>query len=207
MKHLKFTFLLTVLMSMTTTKVLSYPDFEIDGIGYKISGEEVKVSCRFLEKYTGEVEIPKSVIYNGKEYPVTCIETRAFQFCNDLTSVSIPNGITTIEDYAFEECTGLSNIVIPKSVSVIESYPFLSCSGLANISVEDGNLNFDSRNDCNAIINSSTNELILGCKNTTIPNSVVSIGQESFYGCTELTCITIPNSVTKIGRAAFYGCI
>ena len=83
---------------------------------------------------------------------------------------------------------------------------FKGCSGLNSISVENGNTNYDSRNNCNAIIETASNTLIAGCKNTTIPNSVTSIGSYAFYGCSGLTSVTIPNSVTSIGTEAFHGC-
>lgn len=83
---------------------------------------------------------------------------------------------------------------------------FENCTGLTLIVVQEGNTKYDSRNNCNAIIESSSNKLIAGCKNTIIPNSVNSIGGVAFYGCTGLTSITIPNSVTSIGSSAFYGC-
>ncbi|MDY4161502.1 MAG: leucine-rich repeat protein [Prevotella sp.] len=80
------------------------------------------------------------------------------------------------------------------------------CSGLAEIKVANGNSVYDSRNNCNAIIETSTNTLIVGCKNTIIPESVTSIGGRAFYGCSGLTSVTIPNSVTSIGFYALSGC-
>jgi len=77
---------------------------------------------------------------------------------------------------------------------------------LTSVTVEAGNTVYDSRNNCNAVIETSTNTLIFGCQNTTIPNSVTSIGEGAFVGCSSLTSVTIPNSVTSIGYAAFYGC-
>jgi hypothetical protein len=77
---------------------------------------------------------------------------------------------------------------------------------LTSITVEEGNSKYDSRDNCNAIIETGTNKLLLGCKNTVIPNSVTSIGNYAFSNCTGLTSITIPNSVTSIGDAAFYFC-
>jgi len=83
---------------------------------------------------------------------------------------------------------------------------FSDCSRIVSINVESGNTKYDSRNDCNAIIETSTNTLIAGCQNTTIPNSVTSIGSRAFYECNSLTSIIIPNSVTSIGGSAFYDC-
>lgn len=77
------------------------------------------------------------------------------------------------------------------------------CPNLTNISVENGNTVYDSRDNCNAIIKTATNTLVVGCKNTVIPNSITSIGRNAFDGCTELTSIEIPNSVTSIGIYAF----
>ena len=77
---------------------------------------------------------------------------------------------------------------------------------MTTISVESGNTVYDSRNNCNAIVESATNTLMFGCKNTIIPNSVTSIGERAFEDCDGLTSITIPNSVTSIGEGAFYSC-
>ena len=84
--------------------------------------------------------------------------------------------------------------------------PFSDCSNLTSIVVEEGNPNYNSNNNCNAIINSKTNELVAGCKNSVIPNYITSIGDGSFSGCSGLTSITIPNSVTSIGTSAFLNC-
>jgi hypothetical protein len=104
------------------------------------------------------------------------------------------------------DCSSLTSISIPRSVTSIESSAFNSCIGLTTIVVEEGNAKYDSRNNCNAIIETSSNTLIVGCKNTTIPNSVRSIGSSAFLGISGLTYITIPNGVTSIGSGAFYQC-
>ena len=137
---------------------------------------------------------------------ITIINEETFSGCTDLTSVIIPNTVTKISYEAFSNCSGLTNITIPNSVTIIENYAFYRCSGLTSIRVDENNTVYDSRDNCNALIEKSTNELMVGCKNTTIPNSVTSIGNSAFYGCTGLTSVTIPNSVTKLGESAFREC-
>ena len=137
---------------------------------------------------------------------VTSIGNSAFCFCTGLTSITIPNSVTSIGNWAFYGCSGLTSITIPNSVTSIGNSAFNGCSGMTSIVVEKGNKTYDSRENCNAIIETASNKLIAGCKNTFIPNSVTSIGENAFYGCKGLTSITIPNSVTSIGNWAFYGC-
>ena len=137
---------------------------------------------------------------------VTSIGNSAFYYCSGLTSVSIGNSVTSIGDYAFSGCSGLTSVTIPSSVTEIGNYAFYYCSGLTSINVESGNSNYDSRDKCNAIIETETNTLITGCQNTVIPNSVTAIGNYAFYNCSGLTSVTIPNSVNSIGKSAFYNC-
>ena len=137
---------------------------------------------------------------------VTSIGNQAFYYCTGLTSVIIPNSVTSIGNQAFQGCSGLTSVTIPNSVTSIGIAAFIDCSSLTTIVVESGNPIYDSRNDCNAIIETATNTLVTGCKNSTIPNSVTSIGSGAFYCCSGLTSMTIPNSVTSIGNYAFYFC-
>jgi hypothetical protein len=97
-------------------------------------------------------------------------------------------------------------MTVSKSVTTIGEAAFYECTSLEKIVVDSGNTVFDSRDNCNAIIETASNTLIFGCMNTIIPNSVTAIGREAFYGCSSLTDISIPNSVTTIGFWAFRGC-
>ena len=179
-------------------------------------GEYAFASCWLLTSVT----IPNSVTSIG-EYAfsncsgltsvtignsVTSIGIRAFGACDGLTSVTIPNSVTSIGDYAFGGCSGLTSVTIPNSVESIGEIAFAGCDGLTEMKVDANNSKYDSREGCNAIIETSSNTLISGCQTTVIPNSVTSIGDWAFYECSSLTSVTIGNSVTSIGNSAFYAC-
>ena len=157
---------------------------EIDGIWYNLdeNAKEGEVTQSPNHNYSGSLEIPESVINEGVTYSVTSISKQAFYLC-----------------------TGLTSVFIPKSVTSIGNEPFQYCYGLSTILVEKSNPRFDSRNKCNAIIETSTNTVIAGCVNTIIPNSITTIGTSAFIGC-RMKSFIIPNSVVSIGDYAFYGC-
>ena len=128
----------------------------------------------------------------------------AFRGIKDLSAIAIPNSVVSIGGNAFSGCSGLTSLTIPNSVNSIGKSAFSGCD-LTSITVESGNAKYDSRDDCNAIIETETNMLVAGSMKTIIPNSVTSIGEGAFSGCS-LTSLTIPNSVTSIGDVAFFGC-
>ena len=141
-----------------------------------------------------EITIPENV---------TTIGSMAFSN-SGLTSIVIPENVTTIDYMAFSN-SGLTSVVIPKGVSYIQ-WAFMGCSALTSIIVDENNPYFNSRDNCNAIIETASNTLIAGCKNTIIPNGVTSIGGQAFWECIDLVEISIPNSVTQIEYGAFTSC-
>ena len=199
--------------SVTIPTMVTY-----NGETYEVTsiGDEAFYDCSSLTS----IEIPNSVTsiassafegcssLTSIEIPnsVTSIGDRAFLDCSSLTSIEIPNSVTSIGDRAFTLCSSLTSIEIPNSVTSIGDFAFSSCSSLTEIKVAPDNPVYDSRDNCNAIIETKSNTLIAGCASTIIPSSVTSIGDEAFDGCSSLTSIEIPNSVTSIGDEAFYRC-
>ena len=157
--------------------------------------------------YSGNVVIPDSVILEGNTYRVTGISDMAFAECRRLTSVTIPNSITRIGQRVFENCERLTSITIGTGLSSIGFLPFIGANKLSSIKVLDGNPNYNSRDNCNALIETSTNTLLYGCNKSFIPEGVTSIGDFAFSAsCPSLTSVSIPESVTSIGDYAFSGC-
>ena len=137
---------------------------------------------------------------------VTSIGEGAFGCCESLTSIDISDGVTSIGNRAFKRCSSLEYITIGKDVISIGYDAFADCPSLARIRISKSNTIYDSRNNCNAIISTSSNELVVGCKTTIIPKNIKSIGNSAFSGCTSLTSVTIPDSVISIGNGAFESC-
>jgi hypothetical protein len=135
---------------------------------------------------------------------VTTIGNTAFAYCSSLTNIDLPSSVSTIGSFAFFR-TNLTSIEIPASVSLIGSSAFSGCPNLTNIVVDSTNTVYDSRDNCNAIIESSTNKLIAGCNTTIIPTSVTSIGKLAFNE-SHIKKVEIPSSVTEIETQAFVDC-
>ena len=135
---------------------------------------------------------------------IETIPANAFEGCSSLTSFTIPSNVKTIESEAFARCTGLTSLTIPSTVSSIGLNAFYYCNSLESIVVEAGNRYYDSRENCNAIIETATNTLIAGCNNTLIPFGVTSIGEEAFRYCRHLRTVTsFVKNVFVTGANAF----
>ena len=146
----------------------------------------------------GDVTIPDSV---------TSIEQGAFFGLSGLKSVTIPDGVTHIYDGTFSDCSGLTSISFGKGLEYADwEFGFDDCSALASITVDVANPVFDSRNGCNAVIRTADNELVFGCRNTIVPDTVTGIGYNAFANCSGLVSIEIPDSVTSIEWGAFENC-
>ncbi len=188
-----------------------------------VFGDEVEAIpasfCAGMSKLAS-INIPDKVNYIGEG---------AFSGCSGLKSVNIPSKLTSISNSVFAECSGLESITIPENVTSIGKEAFYGCSGLTSfnigpqvdflgdyflggctnvsqIVVDPANKNYDSRDNCNAIILTQTNVLHTGCKSTVIPKSVVKIGYSAFLGCTGLTDLVIPEGVSIISLSAFADC-
>ena len=221
MKQISLSILLTLLMSMAGIKAYAY-DIAVenaDGVNiyynYYNEGKELEVTFLsseiFYQKnaYVGNVVIPEEVTYMNRTRKVTSIGSDAFKY-SSLTSVTIPNSVTSIGSYAFESCYSLTSVNIPNSVTSIGDGAFQGCHGLTSVTISDItawlSISFagsESNPLCYA------HHLFLNgeeVKDLTIPNSVTSIGDYTFHGCSSLTSVTIPNSVTSIGNSAFSFC-
>ena len=211
---------------VATTSLWAY-DFKSGDLSYTITSDTTVEVTRGDYSNLTTATIPSTVTYKRTTYSVTSIGGCAFEKCSSLTSITIPNSVTSIGHHAFAYCSSLTSVTIGNSVTSIGIAAFSGCSlssitipnsvttigfgafkcpSLNSIVVESGNATYDSRNNCNAIIQTATNTLIAGCKNTIIPNSVTTIGGCAFEKCSSLTSITIPNSVTSIDWHAFSDC-
>ena len=196
-------------------------DFEVDGIYYNITSEEKKTvevtspsDKRIVDGgykfYRDVVFIPEKVNYDGKEYTVTAIGEKAFEYNYELLSIVMPNTIRSIKEFAFNGCINLKSLTVSSEVSEIGDYAFMGLSSLEHLAVDCHNKTFDSRGDCNAIIRTRTNTLLVGCKATVIPDGVEVIAGNAFISCQDSSIepfeLNFPPSVEIIEPFAFNCC-
>ncbi len=225
----------TLAVSFLFAISLSAVEVEIDGINYEVVTKikEATVIAKSSGKYTGKVVIPESVEYEGVSYAVTSIGDYAFEDCDYLTSVIIPNSVTSIGNVAFNWCIGLTSVTIGNSVTSIGEYAFSGCSGLTSVTIPNSvmSIGVDAFSFCDGLTSVHISDIAAWCKidfgdsdsnplynaghlflegeeikDLVIPNNVTSIGSSAFSGCSGLTSVTIPNSVTSIRGAAFRYC-
>ncbi len=162
-----------------------------EGLAYTLSADETYYSVTGIGTCTATDIVIPSTYHN---LPVTSIGHYAFAYCDNLTSITIPDSVTSIQDYAFQYCYSLTNVTIPNSMTSIGQWTF-SLSGLTSVTIPDSviSIGYEAFSHCSL-------------KSITIPDSVTSIGDSAFYGCNGLKEITIPDSVTSIGRDTFAFC-
>ena len=160
-------------------------DGYFDGILYYqiTSNSPNEVAVNKVSKTAARVEIPAQINIEGKNYKCTSIGKKAF-----------------------DGCRGQLSIKIGRYVESISANAFMSCSALEEISVDKSNAIYDSRENCNAIVDSQHNSIILGCKSTTFPSNVLYIGDYAFYGRKNFVSLVLPHNIYYIGYMAFSNC-
>lgn len=247
----------TILLLLLPLSLLAY-DFQAGHLFYSIlSEQEVEVTYEYpdavkLYKRLRKLTIPAQVSDSDHTYQVVGIGRRAFHDCpklrrislpstlryidsaalaelSSLDSLTLPDSLRRIGDEAFYRCTGLSYIDIPASVDSIGEQVFIGCTKLRRMSVAPENARYDSRQNCNGIIEKATGRLFATCTRTTLPDTirwidtqafayrsnieeafipkgVKTIGYAAFAGCVELKTVTLPSTLDSLGEWAFYGC-
>jgi len=186
-------FYLFVLAALLVAMKISAQDFEYGGLKYSvIDATEKTVAVVGVGDAFGDVTIPGSVSYDGNDYSVTKIGKQAFSK-DGLNSIILPEGLLEIEESAFSSCWGLQSLTIPASVNKIAPRIIEGCSDLKSLSVATGNKNYDSRDGINAIVETSSNKIVVGTGAvTTIPSSILGIGEYAFYNLSNLIYSFLP---------------
>ena len=193
--------LLALVAALSFILVANADTFVYNGIYYRTTGSNTVLVTHkeegYNNTYSGIVNIPSSVPYNGVTCQVTAIGDYAFYACHELTKVTIPNSVTAIGRYSFTNSRNLSTVTFGNSVTTIGYSAFEGCSALTSLTLPNSvtSLDFGAFREC------------AGIETVTFSNSLTTIGNEAFSGCTSLKSVTIPSSVTNLGEYAFWNCI
>lgn len=189
---------LWILMAMVWVSIsASAYDFEADGIYYLADVSDMTATVTSGDNpYEGDLVIPETTSYKGREFVVTSIESRTFQNCQNLKSLKLPESILNIGAGAFMNCSSLKSVNIPQNIDHLPSECFRLCSSLESISLPTSIIELGSESfaDC------------ISLKFISIPNSVTSIGKRSFLNCKSLTSITLPNTIKILSKELFHNC-
>lgn len=153
-----------------------------------------------------EFHIPASVEHEGKTYKVQGVAPDGFSGCAEIRHLVVDEGVSTFGDNAFGACINLETVKLPASAGY-GRHMFVGCRNLKSIVVDPDNDFIDSRDCCNAIIDTELDKLVVACPAATVPSSVKSIGEEAFAYCHGMKEIRIPEGVREIGKWAFDGCV
>ena len=210
---------------MTLLPMVAMADpVEIDGIYYNLiskgnthGAEETKKPSD--EYYSGSIEIPSVVTYNGEEYSVTSIGDWAFDGCTGLTSVTIGNSVTSIGDWAFSGLSGLTSVTIPNSVTSIGDWAFNNCTGLTSVTIGNSvtsiggyafvtSIGKEAFHYCSGLTSVHITDIAAWCNISfgDYYSNPLRYAHHLYMNGSEITDLVIPNSVTSIGDWAFNNC-
>lgn len=190
----------------------------VDNIKYDLRPEDGGAFV-IANDYQGDITIPAQIIVDEQPIRVVGIAQEAFYGCDDVTSITLPEGLTTIEDSTFEFMSGLTEIVIPDSVTHIGKCAFCDCDNLKKVVLPFGlkYLSAEMFESCGAlekiILPQSVKTIGDGCfaacvnlKTIVLPEGLEKIEARAFHFCGNIDDLHIPSSVKEIGESAFYSC-
>lgn len=159
--------------------------------------------------FSAYADIGEPIVSGDYEYVFLDDGTlKIYDYYGSDSSLEIPTEIdghevSTLARYAFSGCDTIKSIIIPENIKSIQPTVFWNCSNLEYIAVDENNKYYDSRENCNAIIETATNTMIEACYNTTIPKSVKIIGWGAFGSRKSMETIVVPDNIVKIDRESF----
>ena len=210
---------LTVASFMASTSLFAQAGFVQNGLEYEVLDSmqhTVAVAASLSNDMTKSydhgnaikvVQIKSVVRNDGTDYRIVAVLDGAFADCRDIDRLVIDEGVEEIGTNAFARCKYFEEVSVPSSVVDIAPAAFSGCDRLRRITVAEGNKVYDSRDNCNAVIESESGKLIVGCCATRIPGDVKAIGHSAFAGLTKLDDVELPEGLQTIGINAFSGCV